>query len=199
MGDCDIKPAAASRRFGPQDSTTSNSILDATERVLRSKGYAAATSRTVAEEAGIKQGLVYYYFKTMDELLLATFKRRTTQGLERLAEQVASARPVQSVWEDLSKKVDGRIVFEFVALANHHEGIRQEVARFVKESRRLQSLAIQQALDGRDMNLGPASASALAFVMYAATLIMARESANGITDAHDEVNALFETLVNRLS
>lgn len=189
----------ASRRFGPQDSATSTAILDATERVLRVKGYATATSRTVAEEAGIRQGLVYYYFKTMDELLLATFKRRTAQGLERLAEQVASAQPVRAVWDELSKKVDGRIVFEFVALANHHEGIRQEVARFVGEARRLQSRAIQEAADTKGADLGPASASALAFVMYAATLIMARESANGITDAHGEVNALFEALVDRLS
>lgn len=189
----------ASRRFGPQDSATSAAILDATERVLRARGYAAATSRNVAEEAGIRQGLVYYYFKTMDELLLATFKRRTAQGLERLAEHMASAQPVRAIWEELSKKVDGRIVFEFVALANHHDGIRQEVARFIGEARRLQSRAIAEAVSARDVDLGPASASALAFVMYAATLVMARESATGITDAHGEVNALFEALVDRLS
>lgn len=190
---------AATRRFGPRDSATSSAILDATERVLRKKGYAAATSRNVAEEAGIRQGLVYYYFQTMDELLLATFRRRTAQGLERLAEQVGSERPVQAIWEDLSQKVDARIVFEFVALANHHDGIMAEVRHFVHEARRLQSQAIQAAADAKGIDLAPASAPALALILYAATLILAREASIGVTDAHADVNALFRTMVDRLS
>lgn len=190
---------ATSRRFGPQDSATSNAILDATERVLRKRGYAAATSRNVAEEAGIKQGLVYYYFKTMDELLLATFKRRTEQGLERLAEQAHASRPVQAIWEDLSQKVDARIVFEFVALANHHEGIREEVRHFVHEARRLQTTVIQSAMDAKGVDLTPASASAMAFILYAATLILARESATGITEGHGDVTTLLQSIVDRLN
>ncbi|MBW8755687.1 MAG: helix-turn-helix transcriptional regulator, partial [Sphingomonadales bacterium] len=109
--------------MGPQDSATSNALLDATESVLRNEGYGAATSRRIAAEAGVKQQLVYYYFRTMDELLLATFKRRTERALARLAEDVAADRPVQALWKNLSAMVDGKLVFEFVALANHHEGI----------------------------------------------------------------------------
>ena len=65
-----MKPA---RRMGPETSETRMALLDATERVLRSEGYAAVSSRRIAQEAGLKQQLVYYYFHTMDELLLATF------------------------------------------------------------------------------------------------------------------------------
>ena len=189
---------AAARRFGPRDSATSTAILDATERVLRTKGYAAATSRNVAEEAGIRQGLVYYYFQTMDDLLLATFKRRTAQGLERLAEQVASERSVHAIWQDLSQKVDAKVVFEFVALSNHHEGIRDEARHFLRESRRLQTAAIQSASDAKGVELEPANASALAFILYAGTLILARESSIGVTEAHADVNALFQKIVDRL-
>lgn len=190
---------AASRRFGPRESATSNAILDATERVMRKKGYPAVTSRNVAEEAGIRQGLVYYYFKTMDDLLLATFKRRTSKALERLSEQVKSEQPVLAIWQDLSQKVDARIVFEFVALANHHRGIRDEVKRFVHDARRLQTEAIQTAMDAKRVNLAPANASALAFILYAATLILAREASAGITDAHADVNELFQTFIDQLA
>ena len=55
----ELQPA---RRMGPSDSETSNALLDATERVLRNDGYGAVSSRRVAEEAGLKQQLVYYYF-----------------------------------------------------------------------------------------------------------------------------------------
>jgi AcrR family transcriptional regulator len=189
----------ASRRFGPRDSATSTAILDATERVLRNRGYAAATSRNVAEEAGIRQGLVYYYFRTMDDLLLATFKRRTAQGLERLEGQVGAGRSVQAIWEDLSQKVDARVVFEFVALSNHHEGIREEARHFLRESRRLQTAAIQAAVDETGTDLAPADAPALAFILYAATLVLARESSIGVTEGHPEVTRLLQGIVGKLS
>ena len=189
----------ASRRFGPQDSATSTAILDATERVLRAKGYAAATSRNVAEEAGIRQGLVYYYYRTMDDLLLATFQRRTTQWIERLTEQVASNRPVQAIWEDLSRRVDGRIVFEFLALANHHDRIREAAREFLSEARRLQTVAIKSAAEVKGVDLEPANASSLAFILYAATLVLAREASIGVTEAHADVLALLTKIVERLN
>ena len=42
---------ASKRRMGPQDSETSAALLDAVEHVLREEGYAAASSRRVAEVA----------------------------------------------------------------------------------------------------------------------------------------------------
>ncbi|MEP6867804.1 MAG: helix-turn-helix domain-containing protein, partial [Novosphingobium sp.] len=47
--------------------------MDATEKVIRDEGYAAVSSRRVAEVADIQQGLVYYYYESMDDLLIATF------------------------------------------------------------------------------------------------------------------------------
>lgn len=190
---------ATSRRFGPRDSATSEAILDATERVLRTRGYAAATSRNVAEEAGIRQGLVYYYFKTMDDLLLATFRRRTERWIERLAQQVRSENSVQAIWEDLSQRVDGRLAFEFVALANHHDGIREEARHFLSEARRFQTAAIQSAIEAKGIDLEPANASSLAFILYAATLILRRESSIGVSEAHADVTALLQEIVDKLS
>ena len=188
---------ASTRRFGPRDSDSSNAILDATERVMRSQGYGAVTSRRVAEEAGIRQGLVYYYFQTMDDVLLACFKRRTAQALARYESEVRSQRPVHAIWEDLSKSVDARLVFEFVALANHHDGIRAEVNRFLVTVRRLEAETIRAEAQARGVDLSPASPSAIAFLMYSATLIMASEASTGVSEGHDEVRALFEWLLKR--
>lgn len=188
---------AATRRMGPQDSATSNALLDATESVLRNEGYGAATSRRIAAEAGVKQQLVYYYFRTMDELLLATFKRRTERALARLAEDVASERPIQSLWQSLSSMVDGKLVFEFVALANHHEGIRAEVAHYIAESRRLEAEAIGRQYKERGVDAGPVTPAAAAFVMYAVTLVLRREAATGITEGHDDVLALMDWMLGR--
>lgn len=190
---------ASQRRLGPRNSETSNLILDATEQVLRQEGYGAVSSRRVAEAAGIRQGLVYYYFETMDELLLATFKRRTAQGLARYEAEALSDRPVQAIWQDLSERVDGRLSFEFVALANHHEGIREEVNRFLVAARKLQAQAIARDAAARGVELAPATPAALAFIMYSANLILAREAATGVTEGHDEVRALFATMLEKFA
>ena len=65
-------------------------LMDAAERLLYDVGYAGVTTRAVAEEAGIKHGLVHYYFGSMDELL--------TQTLERFVDQLAEA--LEALYED---------------------------------------------------------------------------------------------------
>ena len=190
---------ASKRRMGPQDSATSNALLDATERVLREEGYAAATSRRIAQEAGLKQQLVYYYFRTMDELLLATFKRRTARALEKLEGLTASERPIETLWEDFTSRVDAKLNFEFMALANHHDGIREEVARFVASSRKLQTEAIGRQLREQGIDSGPVSPAAAAFIMYCVSLLLGREVATGITEGHDDVRALMDWALKQVS
>lgn len=166
---------------------------------MRAEGYGAVTSRRVAEEAGIRQGLVYYYFPSMDELLLACFKRRTANAIARYESEALSERPVHAIWRDLSEQVDARLVFEFVALANHHDGIRAEVNRFLVTVRRLEAETIRREAAARGIDLAPATPTAIAFLMYAATLVLARERATGVTEGHDEVLALFEWLLDRFA
>lgn len=185
--------------MGPQDSATSNALLDATERVIRNEGYAAATSRRIAQEAGLKQQLVYYYFRTMDELLLATFKRRTTRALERIEQEVAAERPAEAIWQNWVDTVDAKLVFEFVALANHHPGIREEVGRYITETRKRHAAAIARQFEERGVDPGPVTPGAAAFLLFCVSLIMGREAATGVTENHEEVQALVEWALRRAS
>jgi AcrR family transcriptional regulator len=52
-------------------------IIDAAMRVFSQKGYVRATNRDVAREAGITTGLIYYYFKSKEDLLRATLEERS--------------------------------------------------------------------------------------------------------------------------
>ncbi len=183
---------ATARRMGPSTSATSNALLDAAERVLRNEGYGAASSRRIAGEAGVKQQLVYYYFRTMDDLLLACFQRRTERALTRLAEDAASEHPVRAIWNTLSNASDGKLSFEFMALANHHEGIRAEVARFISETRRIEAAAIAQIEARPGHETGPVTPAAAAFLLSAVSLMLGREAATGIDEGHLDMRALLE-------
>jgi AcrR family transcriptional regulator len=71
------------RQISEARQQTTVALMDAAEQLLYEVGYAGVTTRSVAEAAGIKHGLVHYYFGSMDELL--------TQTLERFVEQLAVA------------------------------------------------------------------------------------------------------------
>jgi AcrR family transcriptional regulator len=52
-------------------------IIDAAMRVFAQRGFARATNRDVAREAGITTGLIYYYFKSKEDLLRAALEERS--------------------------------------------------------------------------------------------------------------------------
>ena len=182
------------RRMGPRDSESSSQLLDAAERVLRNQGYGAVSSRRVAEEAGLKQQLVYYYFHTMDDLLLACFQRRTARALAQLEADAASPQPVRAIWNTLSHASDGKLSFEFMALANHNPAIREEVGRFMAESRRIETAAIAACM-ARGADLGPIAPAAAAFLLSSSALMLGREAATDIGAGHPEMALLIEQLL----
>lgn len=52
-------------------------IIKAAMRVFAQKGYARATNRDVAREAGITTGLIYYYFESKEALLKAVLEEHS--------------------------------------------------------------------------------------------------------------------------
>lgn len=185
------------RRMGPQDSATSNAILDAAEHVLQTRGYGAITSRSVAEAAGVRQQLIYYYFQTVDEMLLVAFKRRTARGIERLKQDVASEQPIRALWDDFNNAFDARLTFEYMALANHHDGIREEVAKFMHESRVLQIEQIRKAYSERDIDPDAIPPEAVVFLISAISMLMVREAQTGVSITHKEVHDMVERFLRQ--
>lgn len=52
-------------------------ILDAAERVFCANGYAGASMREIAQEAGVAQALLHYYYDGKERLYEAVFERRS--------------------------------------------------------------------------------------------------------------------------
>lgn len=189
---------AVNRRMGKRDSATFNVLLDATEQVLEEEGYGSATSRRIATVAGVRQQLVYYYFLTMDDLLLATFRRRTERALSRLREEVTDDEPIRALWRFLTVTTNGRLSFEFMALSNHHEGLREEIARYVLEARRISTEAIARQLGERGSKV-PIKAAGMAFLMDCAALLLRREESSGITLGHGESLEFIEWMLDQVA
>ena len=180
--------------MGPVGSANWNAILDSAEEILREEGYGALTSRRVAERRGIKQRLIYYYFHTMDDLIVRTFRRLSERELKRLAKTLSSVRPLHEMWHFCIHTTDARLITEFMALANRIDELRSEVIFFIEESRRIQVSALQRAMKGKLLPsyLSPA---AVALIANSLGLSFIREAELGVTTGHIEAAAVVGQLL----
>ena len=109
-------------------------ILDAAECLLVDVGYARITTRRLAERAGLNQGLVHYYFGSMEEVLLQAVERFTSRLVERQRSMYASDAPFIEKWraamsylEEDSDSGYQKILLELYALGWNNEAIRNRM------------------------------------------------------------------------
>jgi AcrR family transcriptional regulator len=76
---------------------TRDQILEATLETLREEGFAGATSRAIARRGGFNQALVFYYFGSLDGLLLAALDLTSNRRLERYREALAQANGLEEM------------------------------------------------------------------------------------------------------
>ena len=177
---------AVTRRMGPKGSEIWHSMLDAAEDILRNQGYGELTSRQIAERLGVKQRLVYYYFTSMDELIVETFRRLALREIERFEQAASSNQSAREIWNICVDNTDTKLISEFMALANRIDALRMEVSAHIETTRAFQIAAIERAL-GRSRHRASIPPPAAALLATAAALAMRREAAIGVTTGHAEV------------
>lgn len=180
--------------MGPPGSEVWHTMLDGAEDILREEGHAELTSRRIAERIGVKQRLVYYYFHTMDDLVVALFKRLSERELDRLRQSLKSPSALREIWDTNIGSTDARLISEFMALANRIEAMRSEVILFIEESRAIEIEAIEAAIMRTDV-VGTIPAAALAIIASSVALALSRERQLGVTSGHDAVLALVDAFL----
>jgi AcrR family transcriptional regulator len=184
----------APRRIGSKESATRAALLDAALRLMLQEGYAAVTSRRVAAEADLKPQLVHYYFRTMDDLFLALVRRGAEQNSERLTEVLASPQPLRGLWDFNVDPVGTRLTQEVMALANHRQSIREELATYATDFRRRQVEAVARAVEAKQLGI---SAEAIVVLITSVAQILVIEESMGLTAGHAEMQALVEETLTR--
>ncbi|MEU1983092.1 helix-turn-helix domain-containing protein [Nocardia sp. NPDC019395] len=186
------------RRLGAPDAKNRGVLMDAAEQLMLEQGWAAVTSRRVAEYAGLKPQLVHYYFRSMDDLFLELFRRRADEGLEALAQVLKSDRPLHALWTFSTDATAARFTMEFVGLANHHPAIRAEVARYSEQFRAAQTEALGRMLAGYGVDTSRFPADVLSVLMTSAARMVVLEQALGMTAGHAETFAFAEREIGLL-
>jgi AcrR family transcriptional regulator len=176
-------------------------FLDAAERLLVEIGYAAITTRRVAEEAGANHGLVHYYFSSMENLLVRVLERFTDRLIARQRELYGADLPFVEKWrtamqylveEDVAYQ---KVWLELQALAWNRPELRERVSAVDVEWRRVLTEALEEprARYGIDMPL-----EALVSLVTTFNLGMMIERQAGVETGHAELLTWIERwLVDR--
>ncbi|MGW1711917.1 TetR/AcrR family transcriptional regulator [Streptomyces sp. NPDC002156] len=186
----------APRRMGTENSKTRRQLLDVTERLMLKEGYASVGIRRVAREAEVAPALVLYYFRTLDDLLLAVLRRRAEEELETSARVLDSPQPLRALW-DMSSQPGAALTSEFMALANHRKAIRAELAEHAERYRRLQVEILTRKAAEEGLPLPDVPPVALLVLTTALARVLVIERGLGMTGGHAETEALVEQLLQR--
>ena len=169
---------------GRRDTGTRDKLLDATVAIMLEEGYAAATSRRVADRVGVQRAVVYYYFPTMDDLYLAVLRRGAQLSLDAQRTALASDKPLHALWDMTVDPNGSRLTMELMALGNHRPEIRAELAASAERFREAQVAALTHMLRDRAGD-GALPAEVVSVLIASIGRLIAIEAGLGITAGHD--------------
>jgi len=113
---------------------TEEAFLEGAERLLVEVGYAGVTTRSLAQAANANQGLIHYYFGSMENLLVRVLERFTARMIARQrAMYEAPDVPFIDKWRSAMRYLDAdrdyqKVWWELHALAWNRPELRNRVA-----------------------------------------------------------------------
>jgi AcrR family transcriptional regulator len=189
----------------PARSETAEALLDAAERLLVEVGHAGISTRRLAAEAGANQGLVHYYFGSIDEVFVQVLERFTGRLIERQREMYSADAPFiekwRTAWRFQEDDIEGgysKIWMELQALSWTHPDLRPRIARVNAEWRGVLRDAFQRAAEeyGLDPEVFPVDV--LVALMMTFGQGYAVERLEGIDKGHAELLAWIENWLEEL-
>ena len=179
--------------------TTRKLILDMTEKLMVEEGYAAVSSRRIAQEVGLNAATVHYYYPTTDDIFIALHRRMTDRQLDELRLVLSSDDPLRAFWKFQSGWTQTALGVEFLALSNHRKGIRHTLAGSTDAARETQAHSLERVLHGLAIDRGMLPPIALATILVAIGRLLANEERVGITQGHEEVRTFVDWALKKLS
>jgi AcrR family transcriptional regulator len=118
-----------------QSANTRRTLVEAAVETLKESGFSGASARAIAERAGLNQGLVFYHFGTVANLLLAALDAVSDDRMARFSaavQSVSSPTELMAVAarifrEDLDTG-HVTVLVEMIAGASSIPGLGEEVA-----------------------------------------------------------------------
>jgi AcrR family transcriptional regulator len=124
-------------------------ILDAAEQLFAERGFDATPTSTIAAQAAVPKGLLFYYFPTKKSLLAALMNERLDDGVIDAAPLIEHGNPVASLLNFSEKFLQIQAVSDVLRVILWREGHTHPVVRQSLDAhRRALHSTIEQVLLG---------------------------------------------------
>lgn len=190
---------ASRRRNNDGGETTRAAILDATETIMLEEGYAAVSSRRIAERAGLKSQLVHYHYGTMDDLFLALVYRVEARHFSRYAKVFSARNSLRALWNMFTDASGTELMLELTALAGHRKAVEKEIARCIERARGIEIAVVSEALSDLGIASEDLPPTALAVILAGASRTFITERAIGVSTGHADTMAFIEDILTNLA
>jgi len=169
-------------------------LLDAAERLLIDVGHSAVTTRLVSKEAGLNQGLVHYYYGSMEELFLAVLERFTARLIVRQRAMYSADTTFLVKWrkamgfleEDLESGYP-KIWFELQSMAWNRPPMRARILAVHAEWIKVLTEAFTVAMKHYGVANGPLPVDAMVALVATFNEGIMLERLSGINRGHDSL------------
>ena len=191
--------------LSPSPASPTEALLDAAEQLLVAEGYAAVTTRRVAQEAQVNHGLVHYYFGSMEELFIQVLERFTDRLIERQREMYERDAPFAEKWRSAMAYLDvdaaagyQKVWLELQAMAWNRPQMLERVAKVNAAWRDVLTDAFAAAMKEYDVEPVGFPLPAIVSLVMTFNQGMILERLCGITAGHDSLVQAIETWLSSL-
>ena len=147
--------AAVGQTVSAGSEETRRALVRGAVEALRDVGYAGASAREIARRAGCNQGLVFYHFGSVPNLLLAALdevsearRLRYQEAVDRASGPAGLVDAAQAVFEEDLDAGHIAVLAEMIAGASSTPGLAPEVAVRIAPWRTFAADAVGGVLDG---------------------------------------------------
>ncbi|MCW1429014.1 TetR/AcrR family transcriptional regulator [Novosphingobium sp. JCM 18896] len=172
-------------------------LIEAAYDLLGEEGYHAFSARRVAQKAGLKPQLVHYYFRSMEELLIAVFQRSSARYFRLHDEALSSRHPVRALWALNSNLPEGKRMTEYVALGKVYPGLREEMRHTGERFRSQQIEAMERIYAERGFDRTTIGPHGIVLLMSAIARNFVIEDEVGVQLGHEEVKRLIAQVLDK--
>jgi AcrR family transcriptional regulator len=171
-------------------SDTREKILQAAFTALSRQGYENTSIKDIAEEAGVAQGLVHYYYKSKQQLVLAVLEfvcQKVELGVEGVAGALQAFEQTKTMLRE--SRATNSLYIQLIGVSLHDPVIGTGVRDFITTEREHIEGIARQVLAEREAD--PTPARGIAGVVWAAILgIMVQSLVDPNFNSDEAVDAL---------
>jgi AcrR family transcriptional regulator len=111
-------------------------LITAAFDTLQEEGFAATSARAIAERGGFNQTQIFYYFGSVNSLLVAAFEQSSMEQLAAYVEALEGVTTITGLFDAVRARIEGdlesghmKVLAELAGGSTSDPGLKAEVAR----------------------------------------------------------------------